>query len=107
MGFGDYPAEFNPKIHGPYHPGRFYGKADTPLGEVKLGEFGKWLSRRNYTPQGMVACCSRAYWRWATKYLLARKTSVAPLIHFSAALATAYYFLQYRSHTNHRHAKYH
>ncbi|PVD39099.1 hypothetical protein C0Q70_01727 [Pomacea canaliculata] len=53
MGFGDYPAEFNPKIHGPYHPGRFYGKADTPLGEVKLGEFGKWLSRRNYTPQGM------------------------------------------------------
>lgn len=26
MGFGDYPAEYNPKIHGIYDPARFYGK---------------------------------------------------------------------------------
>ena len=26
MGFGDYPAEYNPKIHGVYDPARFYGK---------------------------------------------------------------------------------
>lgn len=26
MGFGEYPAEYNPKIHGPYDPARFYGK---------------------------------------------------------------------------------
>lgn len=25
MGFGDYPAEYNPKIHGIYDPARFYG----------------------------------------------------------------------------------
>lgn len=26
MGFGDYPAEYNAKVHGPYDPARFYGK---------------------------------------------------------------------------------
>ncbi len=26
MAFGDYPAEYNPKVHGPYDPARFYGK---------------------------------------------------------------------------------
>ena len=25
MGFGDYPKEYNPKIHGVYDPARFYG----------------------------------------------------------------------------------
>jgi len=25
MAFGDYPAEYNPKIHGPYDPARYYG----------------------------------------------------------------------------------
>lgn len=23
---GKYPREYNPKVHGPYHPGRYYGK---------------------------------------------------------------------------------
>lgn len=26
MGFGDYPAEYNPAKHGPYDPARYYGK---------------------------------------------------------------------------------
>lgn len=26
MALGDYPAEYNPKVHGPYDPARFYGK---------------------------------------------------------------------------------
>lgn len=26
MGIGDYPAEYNPKVHGPYDPARYYGK---------------------------------------------------------------------------------
>merc|ERR1712154_155723 len=107
MGLGEYPPEFNPRIHGPYHPGRYYGKADLPLSQVKLGELGGWLSRRSFTPQAITAGINRAYWRWATKYLLAKRTSVAPLIQFSSVLGIAYYFLQYRSHTNHRHAKYH
>lgn len=26
MAFGDYPAAYNPTVHGPYDPARFYGK---------------------------------------------------------------------------------
>lgn len=26
MGFGDYPADYNPKVHGIYDPARYYGK---------------------------------------------------------------------------------
>lgn len=28
MGFGEYPADYNPKVHGPYDPARFYGKRE-------------------------------------------------------------------------------
>uniref|UniRef100_A0A8D9ECI5 ATP synthase subunit f, mitochondrial n=1 Tax=Cacopsylla melanoneura TaxID=428564 RepID=A0A8D9ECI5_9HEMI len=40
MGFGDYPVEYNPRVHGPYDPARFYGNADTPLGQVGGGGAG-------------------------------------------------------------------
>lgn len=28
MGFGDYPAEYNPKTHGVFDPARYYGKGE-------------------------------------------------------------------------------
>jgi len=27
--FGGYPAEYNPAIHGPYDPARYYGKRES------------------------------------------------------------------------------
>ncbi|KAL9704400.1 hypothetical protein quinque_007918 [Culex quinquefasciatus] len=54
MAFGDYPAEYNPKVHGPYDPARFYGKPDTPFGQVKLGELGAWFGRRDKNPRAAV-----------------------------------------------------
>ena len=32
---------------------------DTKLGEVKMGEIGSWLSRRNYNPQSMYEAVAR------------------------------------------------
>lgn len=26
MAIGDYPKEYNPSVHGPYDPARYYGK---------------------------------------------------------------------------------
>ena len=26
FGFGEYPAEYNPRVHGTYDPSRYYGK---------------------------------------------------------------------------------
>lgn len=37
MGFGDYPAEYNPKVHGPYNPAQYYGKrkySDVPMANI-------------------------------------------------------------------------
>lgn len=31
---GDYPAEYKPEVHGPYDPGRYYGKRKTHLLKV-------------------------------------------------------------------------
>jgi Mitochondrial F1F0-ATP synthase, subunit f len=31
FGIGEYPPEFNPKVHGPYDPARFYGKRKLKL----------------------------------------------------------------------------
>lgn len=28
MAFGDYPKEYNPSVHGPYDPARYYGKGE-------------------------------------------------------------------------------
>ncbi|XP_067672048.1 putative ATP synthase subunit f, mitochondrial [Haliotis asinina] len=107
MGAGEYPPEYNPRVHGPYVPGRFYGKKDIPIGDVKLGEVGSWISRRSFSPQGIFAAISRANWHWAEKYLLVKRGSVAPLVQVCVGLSVFYYFLQYRAHTNHRHTKYH
>jgi len=38
MAIGDYPVEYNPKVHGPYDPARYYGTPDTPFSQLKLGE---------------------------------------------------------------------
>ena len=72
-GIGETPAEYNVKVHGPYNPGTFYGKrllnfklfyvpnvsftAD-PIGEVKVGELGSWIARRNFHPTAIVRACS-------------------------------------------------
>ncbi|GFG30471.1 hypothetical protein Cfor_12780, partial [Coptotermes formosanus] len=59
MAFGDYPAEYNPKVHGPYDPARYYGPPDTPFGQLKLSEIGAWLGRRNKNPRAIAGAISR------------------------------------------------
>ncbi|XP_035228303.1 putative ATP synthase subunit f, mitochondrial [Stegodyphus dumicola] len=58
-GFGRYPAGYNERVHGPYDPSVYYGKKDIPLSEVKIGELGSWLARRNKSPSAMIGAMSR------------------------------------------------
>jgi hypothetical protein len=51
---------------------------DTPLGETKLGDLPKWLSRRNYSPIAMGRCLSRSYWRWQHKYMQPKYAGLTP-----------------------------
>merc|ERR1711893_40899 len=107
FGIGHYPPEFNPKIHGPYDPSRFYGKVDKPLSEVKLGELTSWVGRRNMHPLAMGRCVGRAYWRWAKAWMLPKRAGFAPLGQMCLAISAYYYICMYGSIKYHKHAKYH
>ena len=43
---GLYHKFWNPKVHGPYAHYRWYGKLDTKLMDVKLGDLPAWFGRR-------------------------------------------------------------
>merc|ERR1711874_326159 len=107
MSSGRYPREYNPKVHGPYMPGRYYGKPDTPFGQVKLGELGSWFGRRNKGIDSMWSSIHRAYWRWAAKNLHVRSAGFVPYGQACMALSAFYFVLMYGERKYHRHCKYH
>ncbi|XP_017782663.1 PREDICTED: putative ATP synthase subunit f, mitochondrial [Nicrophorus vespilloides] len=107
MAFGDYPADYNPKVHGPYDPARFYGKPDTPFGQVKLNQLGEWFGRRNKTPSAIAGTFSRAYWRWQHKYLQPKRAGIAPFFQFITASMVFFYAINYSKLKKHRNYKYH
>ncbi|ROT72176.1 putative ATP synthase subunit f, mitochondrial [Penaeus vannamei] len=105
MALGEYPAEYNPKVHGPYDPARFYGKPDTPFGQVKLGELGSWLGRRSVG--GIPSAISRAWWRWQHKYVQPKKTGIAPFLQLMVGSMAFFYMLNYGKMVHHRNYKHH
>ncbi|KAF0769917.1 putative ATP synthase subunit f, mitochondrial [Aphis craccivora] len=107
MAIGDYPAEYNPKVHGPYDPARYYGTPDTPFSQVKLGEVTEWVGRRNKSPKAIAGLFSRAYWRWSHKYVQPKRATVAPLIHILAGSMIFFYAINYGKFVHHRNYKHH
>lgn len=107
MAFGDYPIEYNPKVHGTYDPARYYGKPDTPFAQVKLGELGSWFARRNKSPRAMVGAISRAWWRWQHKYMLCKRGTAAPYFQLITGIMAFFYVANYQKLKNHRNYKYH
>merc|ERR1711976_209416 len=106
-GIGEYPAEYNPRIHGPYNPATNYGKADLRLSQVKVGELGAWLGRRHYNPLAMSRAVARGFHRWGQTWLLAKKPSFAGYGQFALALSVFFYITTYGLTKHHRHVKYH
>ncbi|CRK88305.1 CLUMA_CG002084, isoform A [Clunio marinus] len=121
MAFGDYPPEYNPKIHGVYDPARYYGKlfhicqhkfiflnsADTPFGQLKLGEVLDWFKRRNKTPSAFIGACSRGYWRWQHKYCQPKRAGIVPFCHTMGCSMLFLYIVNYGNIKLHRNYKYH
>nr|SVE92787.1 EOG090X0JXG [Megafenestra aurita] len=107
MAWGEYPAEYNPKVHGPYDPARFYGKADTALANVKIGELSEWLGRRNLSVGGIAGGISRGFWRWQHKYMQPKKVGIAPFVQVTVASMIFFYALNYGKLKHHRNHKYH
>lgn len=69
--------------------------ADTPFSQVKLGEFGAWLGRRNKTPRALSAACSRMFWRWQHKYCQTKRVGVAPFFQFVGCTMALFYVFNY------------
>lgn len=42
---------------------KLFNVADTPLAQVKLGELGAWLGRRNKKPVAMAQAVSRGWFK--------------------------------------------
>ena len=107
LGIGEYPPEFNPKVHGPYYPDRFYGKPDTAFSQVKLGELPGWLKRRNYSPVAMARAVDRGIWRWQLRWFNSKHRVMSGMVQAVMALSLYYYINQYPNLKYHRHCKYH
>lgn len=73
----------------------YFRSADTPFGQVKVGEITSWLGRRNKTPNAMVAAVSRAWWRWNHKYVLPKRGGIAPVFQLITGCMAIFYVINY------------
>ena len=48
FGLGELPAEYNPKVHGPYDPSVFYGKSKSELTTVTVFLVSRVSSKSNF-----------------------------------------------------------
>jgi len=105
--FNEYPKEYNPRVHGPYNPARFYGNAE-PLSQVKIGELGSWLSRRSFSLTSTRQAIGRAMWRYRFKYIAPKRANAAFLYHFMImSFAASYFISEYPVRKHHTWAIYH
>jgi len=107
MAWGEYPPEYNAKVHGTYDPGRYYGPKDTKFSQVKLGELFSWIGRRNYGPQGTVSAVSRSYWRFCHRWLFPVKPTMAGYMQMTSMFMLFFYVTNYGKYRHHRLYKYH
>jgi len=106
-GIGEYPPEYNRRIHGPYNPSKYYGKPDIPYGDVKVGELPAWFARRSFHPLSIARALGRAHWHWNLKYVQVRYGTAAPMLQFAVALSFFFYVINYKTIRLHNRAKYH
>ncbi|CAK9833222.1 Putative ATP synthase subunit f, mitochondrial [Anthophora retusa] len=104
---GNYPQGYDPSKHGPFDPSRYYGKPDTPFGDVKLTELPAWISRREKGFKQTAGLISRAYWRWNLKYIHPKKANMAPIFQAAVSLSILFYVMNYLRIRGHRSYKYH
>merc|ERR1712170_12257 len=107
FGFGNTPAEYNVKVHGPYNPALWYGKPHTRFRDVKIGELPAWFMRRSFHPLAIGRSMGRGYWRWLNTWVHPRKAGPAWLYHIVVGMATVYGISYLDFTRNHHIAKYH
>merc|ERR1711992_220310 len=107
FGLGELPKEYNKAVHGPYDPAMYYGKPDTPLSQVKLGQLPAWFARKSKNPIDWARAVNRFYWRWNHKYLQPKHCGLTPFIQIGAMSMVLFYTMNYHKFKAHRNFKYH
>ncbi|CAF0963503.1 unnamed protein product [Rotaria sordida] len=106
--FNEYPRDFNPRIHGPYCPWRYYGKRDLHFGDVKLVDIPAWIARRDKTPMGIYQGGIRTFWKFYRAFLDNKKPN---LIWYTQIFAVAslinFVFFAIPDRKHYKWAKYH
>merc|ERR1712109_305382 len=101
FGLGEACPGYNPKVHGPYDPSVYYGKRDTPLAQVKLGELPGWLARRSKNPIDWSRAVARAWWRWQCNYIQPKRAGFAGVAQFFVAVPVFFYILNFEKLSHH------
>ncbi|CAK9290523.1 unnamed protein product [Gordionus sp. m RMFG-2023] len=106
-GVGYYPPEYEPKIHGPYYPWRYYGKPDIKFGDLKLKEIWSWLGRRSFSPSAIYNCGSRNFHYYHYKWIDTKVGIAAPAYHFAVSAMLLSYVLFFSRYYYERKRKHH
>ncbi|XP_048758240.2 putative ATP synthase subunit f, mitochondrial [Ostrea edulis] len=85
--FGEFPKEYNPKIHGAYQADRFYGTPDKPFFTLKLNEVIPWMKRRDASVTGTARFISRKLYQHQRTWHLCAKNRGVGLVHFGLFFA--------------------
>ncbi|XP_061182454.1 putative ATP synthase subunit f, mitochondrial [Saccostrea echinata] len=81
--FGEFPKEFNPRIHGAYQADRYYGTPDKAFSELKLGEVIPWMKRRDASLTGTARFFSRKLYGHQLRWHLCAKNRGVGVVHFA------------------------
>jgi hypothetical protein len=97
-GLGQLPQGYSRKIHGPYNPAVYYGKAHTHFADVKVIQLPGWLLQRSYNPINMWRVLSRGYHKWLQHSYLPKTATLQWPIQFAVGSMTFSYLLNYYQH---------
>ena len=106
--WGLLPKGYDEKVHGPFVPWRYYGKMDTPLKDVKLGELSAWIGRREKGVLPAYREGARMWHLWQQRFGYgARYQRETILWQFIALMIVLFYPLSLPVKRMHKQARYH
>ncbi|XP_060586130.1 putative ATP synthase subunit f, mitochondrial [Ruditapes philippinarum] len=75
--YNPYPVDYNARVHGPYDPARYYGKAKIQSAwDIKLGEIPSKLLAFDRNPRNVFGVFSRCISRYTARHYRAQKMPI-------------------------------
>lgn len=104
---GNYPKEYNARVHGPFVPWRNYGPIDTAFSQTRIIDMPGWIARRDKSLSGILRGTSRLANKWHYKYTMPVNGSFAYAWHIMVPLSLLTLYASYERYEALRLKKYH